>query len=116
MFQIRYTSRWSKGSATPRPTPAPNFVVSLKVGNREFFGEGSTAQAAKHGAAGKALKALRDMPVVDGKSKLDPTSLPFIPGSEYDELKSPISLAHEIALKRNLTVYFEVRTILFLLL
>ena len=52
---------------------------------------------------------LKDIPIPDGKSKLDPTSLPFIPGSEYDELKSPISLAHEIALKRNLTVYFEVR-------
>merc|ERR1719391_1524796 len=90
------------------PGYPPQFAVQLRVGARDFFGEGPTAQAAKHGAAGKALKALRDMPVGDGKSKLDPTSLPFIPGSEYDELKSPISLAHEIALKRNLTVYFEV--------
>jgi hypothetical protein len=29
-------------------------------------------------------------------------------GCEYDELKSPISLVHEIALKRSLTVLFEV--------
>ena len=93
------------------PGYPPQFAVQLRVGVRDFFGEGPTAQAAKHGAAGKALKALRDMPVGDGKSKLDPTSLPFIPGSEYDELKSPISLAHEIALKRNLTVYFEVRRV-----
>merc|ERR1719391_1167582 len=90
------------------PGYPPQFAVQLRVGARDFFGEGPTAQAAKHGAAGKALKALRDMPVVDGKSKLDPTSLPFVPGSEYDELKSPISLAHEIALKRNLVVKFEV--------
>ena len=96
------------------PGYPPQFAVQLRVGARDFFGEGPTAQAAKHGAAGKALKALRDMPVGDGKSKLDPTSLPFIPGSEYDELKSPISLAHEIALKRNLTVYFEVREIFYL--
>ena len=57
-FVPRYTSRWSKGSA-PRPTPTPNFVVSLKVGSREFVGEGSTAQAAKHSAAAKALQILK---------------------------------------------------------
>lgn len=59
---------------------------------------------------------------------LNPASLPFVPGtssaassaaaaistnsasssSEFDELKSPISLVHEGALKRNLTVVFEV--------
>ena len=54
----RFTSRWSKGSA-PRPTPSPNFVVSLKVGCKEFVGEGSTAQAAKHSAATKALQILK---------------------------------------------------------
>ena len=54
----RFTSRWSKGSA-PRPTPSPNFVVNLKVGSKEFVGEGSTAQAAKHSAATKALQILK---------------------------------------------------------
>jgi double-stranded RNA-binding protein Staufen len=103
----QYRPPYGQGRAGGPGYP-PQFAVQLRVGLREFYGEGPTAQAAKHGAAGKALKALRDIPVVDGKSKLDPTSLPFIPGSEYDELKSPISLAHEIALKRNLTVYFEV--------
>ena len=29
-------------------------------------------------------------------------------GVEYDELKSPISLVHEVALKRNLPVTFTV--------
>jgi hypothetical protein len=43
-------------------------------------GEGATAQAAKHCAASKALKSLREMPLPDGKSKLDPTSQPFVPG------------------------------------
>ena len=56
------------------------------------MGDGQTAQAAKHNAAGKALKMLRDIPIPDGKSKLDPTSQPFTPGIEYDDLKSPISL------------------------
>ena len=55
---LRYTSRWSKGSA-PRPTSTPSFVVSLKVGVKEFVGEGSTAQAAKHAAAAKALQMLK---------------------------------------------------------
>jgi len=84
------------------------FCVKLRVGSREFVGEGQTAQAAKHNAAGKALKLLKEVPIPDGQSKLDPTSQPFTPGIEYDELKSPISLVHEIALKRNLQVYFEV--------
>merc|ERR1719348_2301578 len=86
----------------------PMFCVQLRVGGMEFMGEGQTAQAAKHNAAGKALKMLKDIPIPDGKSKLDPTSQPFTPGIEYDDLKSPISLVHEIALKRNLQVYFEV--------
>ena len=55
---FRFTPLWSKGSA-PRPTPSPSFVVSLKVGSREFAGEGSTAQAAKHSAATKALQTLK---------------------------------------------------------
>ena len=41
------------------PGYPPVFHVQLRVGNREFTGEGATAQAAKHGAAGKALKMLK---------------------------------------------------------
>ena len=39
------------------------FFVSLKVGQREFIGEGSTRQAARHNAADKALKVLRTLPL-----------------------------------------------------
>jgi len=86
----------------------PIFAVQLKVGACEFIGEGATAQAARHCAASQALKMMKEGPGGDGKSKLDPTSNPFIPGAEYDELKSPISLVHEVALKRNLSVAFSV--------
>ena len=57
-FVFRYTSRWGKGSAA-RPPQTPNFIVSLKVGDKDFTGEGSTAQAAKHAAAAKALHLLK---------------------------------------------------------
>ena len=39
--------------------------VSLKVGTREFIGEGNTRQAARHCAASKALEILRDLPMPD---------------------------------------------------
>merc|ERR1719189_655916 len=105
--QVRqsYSHQYSNARQSGYP---PMFYVQLRVGNRDFSGEGPTAQAAKHNAAGKALKMLNEIPMPDGKSKLDPTSQPFTPGIEYDDLKSPISLVHEIALKRNFQVYFEV--------
>ena len=42
--------------------------MSLKVGPREFIGEGATRQAARHNAAEKALKVLMTLPIPD---KLD---------------------------------------------
>jgi len=102
-FQNQSNNMVQRNSTFP-----PVFCVQLRVGSNDFIGEGVTAQAAKHSAANKALKILRDLPLPDGKSKLDPNSVPFVPGSEYDELKSPISLVHEVALKRNLQVQFEV--------
>jgi len=39
------------------------FHVSLKVGEREFVGEGETMQAARHCAASMALNALRTLPM-----------------------------------------------------
>ena len=83
----------------------PMFYVQLRVGNRDFSGEGPTAQAAKHNAAGKALKMLNEMPIPDGKSKLDPTSQPFTPGIEYDDLKSPISLGKLLISGTNIDLF-----------
>ena len=49
-----------------------------------MIGEGLTAQAARHCAASQALKVLKEQE--EGhhiKSKLDPTSNPFVPGNKY---------------------------------
>lgn len=51
------------------------FYTSLKVGPREFIGEGPTRQAARHMAATKALKILRFLPLPNqstGKLKDEP--------------------------------------------
>ncbi len=145
--------------ASMSSAPLSSFHVRLKVGKREFVGEGASAQMSKHDAASRALEALKEEQLKESASKLvsttslNPASLPFVPGhpvaapvgapkpvtsssaagdsgsagrtplafktdsaaagssdddSDFDDLKSPISLVHESALKRNLTVSFEV--------
>ncbi|XP_043244271.1 double-stranded RNA-binding protein Staufen homolog 2-like isoform X2 [Amphibalanus amphitrite] len=82
----------------------PQYHVSLRVGEREFFGVGANPQAARHASAAQALKVLRDLPLpghVQGATSAgsdDPNA----------DLKSPISLVHEIGLKRSLSVGFTV--------
>lgn len=39
------------------------YKVNVKVGDREFCGEGHTAQAARHDAASKALEQIRTLPL-----------------------------------------------------
>ncbi|XP_046335336.1 double-stranded RNA-binding protein Staufen homolog isoform X2 [Haliotis rufescens] len=81
------------------------FYVSLKVGQKEFIGDGPTRQAARHNAATKALRILRNMSMpADNKGD----NKEEIEEDDQDQLKSEISLVHEIALKRNLPVDFEV--------
>uniref|UniRef100_T1ITP3 DRBM domain-containing protein n=1 Tax=Strigamia maritima TaxID=126957 RepID=T1ITP3_STRMM len=89
------------------------FYISLTVGNREFVGEGRTAQAARHNAAAKALKMLRELPLPESAAPQEVEEEIAINGNDENvdpnaELKSPISLVHEIALKRNFSVGFEV--------
>lgn len=93
----------------------PLYKVVVKVGEREFSGEGISAQAARHDAASKALQLLLSLPVEDAcparnTSCGDSSTTAGItdPESSTTELKSPISLVHEIALKRNFHVQFEV--------
>ncbi|XP_041360861.1 double-stranded RNA-binding protein Staufen homolog isoform X2 [Gigantopelta aegis] len=84
------------------------FYILLKVGQREFIGDGPTRQAARHSAAQKALRILRtlSMPTEDERKQQKEKEENGV--NEDDELKSEISLVHEIALKRSMPVDFEV--------
>ncbi|KAK9504760.1 hypothetical protein O3M35_008951 [Rhynocoris fuscipes] len=99
-----------RGGFTPRVdqrfygNKPPLYKVVVKVGEREFSGEGVSAQAARHDAASKALQVLLSLPV----EETCPARNTTYPPDSSTELKSPISLVHEIALKRNLHVQFEV--------
>lgn len=87
------------------------YLVSLKVGEREFIGRGLTGQAARHDAASKALEQLRQLPLPEEVTNICNTSENGTLGDTKDpitELKSPVSLVHERALKRGLPVSFEV--------
>lgn len=87
--------------------PVPKiFYVQLSVGTNEFIGEGRTRQAARHNAAMKALQALRNEPIPERPPQSPEEQKEVDEGS--DASKSEISLVYEIALKRNLSVCFEV--------
>lgn len=70
------------------------------------MGIGNTLQAARHDAASRALEVLK--PLTPENPSCDSTTI--IEDPDSDDLKSPISLVHEMALKRNLTVAFEVQS------
>ena len=91
--------------------------VTLEVGGLQFTGFGYTAQAARHNAASKALEVLRKLPV-DGQKTGDGAGSgggatsddgQGGEGSGKSDSKSPVSMIHEIALKRNMTVAFSVK-------
>ncbi|CAG2211614.1 STAU [Mytilus edulis] len=85
------------------------FYVSLKCGQREFIGEGHNRQEARNDAATKALNILKKLPVPNDDPKKSDTQTPETQEpNEKDLLKSEISLVHEIALRRNLNVIFDV--------
>jgi len=77
--------------------PKGPYTAAVSIGNKQFFGKGRTAQSARHAAAEEALKVMRE-PVAQNVST----------NSINEESKSPISHVHELALKRNLEVKFEV--------
>ncbi|KAM4692118.1 double-stranded RNA-binding protein Staufen homolog 1 isoform 2-T3 [Rhinophrynus dorsalis] len=86
----------------PFPVTPILYQVELSIGGQQFHGKGRTRQAAKHDAAAKALKSLQhepipDKPEVNGKMP-----------NEENLNKSEISQVFEIALKRNMSVNFEV--------
>ncbi|XP_072402597.1 double-stranded RNA-binding protein Staufen homolog 2-like isoform X1 [Diabrotica undecimpunctata] len=97
--------------------PGDPYTVRLRVGEREYPGQGYTVQAARHDAASKAIEHIKQLGTSDqsdGDISPDVTqqiSNESVQGSLSDinsDLKSPISLVYEIALKRNLNVHFEV--------
>ncbi|XP_029841135.2 double-stranded RNA-binding protein Staufen homolog 2 [Ixodes scapularis] len=98
-FQGMYPPRYRP--LGPVPT---SFSASLEVGSRRFHGEGPTEQAARHAAAQQALSLLRGLPPRPPPDPV-PADLGEAPG---DQLKSPVSLVHELALKRGLSVSFQV--------
>lgn len=93
------------------------FHVTLHVGNRTFSGMGPTQQAARHDAAARALEVLKPLTAETENAANKSMSC----GSDNDsengddslinsDIKSPISIVHEMALKRKLTVSFEVQS------
>ncbi|XP_055534413.1 maternal effect protein staufen-like [Wyeomyia smithii] len=92
----------------PAVTMPTVYKVTLHVGERTFLGEGHTLQAARHDAAARALEVLKPLTpdTANALSECHDTSIDS--DDPNSELKSPISLVHEMALKRKLTVQFEV--------
>ncbi|XP_021200449.3 double-stranded RNA-binding protein Staufen homolog 2 isoform X1 [Helicoverpa armigera] len=95
--------------------PALVYRVRVGVGGRGWMGEGATPQAARHDAAARALRDLR--PLARAEATPAPAqATPDAAGTEASadllnsEVKSPVSLVHELALKRNLSVQFTVKS------
>ncbi|PNF27242.1 hypothetical protein B7P43_G05304 [Cryptotermes secundus] len=113
-YRGMYNQRYHHYGKSPGGFQPSLFMVSLRVGTRDFLGEGPTAQAARHDAASKALHQLKSLPLPEDSLQHCDAGIQengTTCGLENDpnaDLKSPISLVHEIALKRNLPVNFEV--------
>lgn len=114
----RFYNQYRPGAPHP---PGDHCTVRLKVGEREYPGQGYTVQAARHDAASKAIEHIKQLGVVEqndstlspnenGQVKIsnDVQTRTCVNGDITSDLKSPISLVYEIALKRNLNVIFEV--------
>ncbi|VEN64007.1 unnamed protein product [Callosobruchus maculatus] len=103
--------------------PGDPYTVRLRVGEREYPGQGYTVQAARHDAAAKAIEHIKQLDFLpeqnDGSASSsvesggqmnggEPSAPESVSSDINTDLKSPISLVYEIALKRNLNVTFEV--------
>ncbi|KAJ8950352.1 hypothetical protein NQ314_007887 [Rhamnusium bicolor] len=102
--------------------PGDPYTVRLRVGEREYPGQGCSLQAARHDAATKAIEHIKQLgeiedsdntlsPNENNQVQIDAENITQGNGSVTSDvnsdLKSPISLVYEIALKRNLNVTFE---------
>lgn len=112
-YENRYYGQYRQGVA--HHNQGDPYTVRLRVGDREYPGQGPTVQAARHDAAAKAIDHIKQLGGID-TSENPPSEnghVTEIPASSFQndvnsELKSPISLVYEIALKRNLNVIFDV--------
>ncbi|XP_026319678.1 double-stranded RNA-binding protein Staufen homolog 2 isoform X2 [Hyposmocoma kahamanoa] len=95
-------------------TPGLLYRVRVCVGGRAWLGEGATPQAARHDAAARALADLRPKhdapPTPHQPSPVDNENGDAGADLLNSEVKSPVSLVHELALKRNLSVLFTVKS------
>lgn len=93
----------------PLPAVVPEvYKVTLHVGERTFLGEGHTLQAARHDAASRALEVLKPLTPDTNSTTSGCHDTSIDSDDPNSELKSPISLVHEMALKRKFSVQFEV--------
>lgn len=87
------------------------YRVRVSVGGRAWLGEGSTPQGARHDAAARALLDLR--PTL-ADTAVEPTADSASPENGVEilnsDIKSPVSLVHELALKKDLSVTFSVKS------
>ncbi|XP_037928662.1 maternal effect protein staufen-like, partial [Teleopsis dalmanni] len=83
------------------PPPTLPCKITLIVGKQKFLGIGRTIQQAKHDAASRALQVLKAQATNELNEAMN-TSL------DEPDNKSPISVVHEIGIKRNMTVHFKV--------
>ncbi|OWR40673.1 Double-stranded RNA-binding protein Staufen protein 2 [Danaus plexippus plexippus] len=80
--------------------------VRVTVGGRSWVGEGATPQGARHDAAARALHDLRSVAEHQDNDSGDAGSDNML----NSDVKSPVSLVHELALKRDLSVQFTVKS------
>ncbi|CAG9581119.1 unnamed protein product [Danaus chrysippus] len=82
------------------------YRVRVTVGGRSWVGEGATPQGARHDAAARALHDLRTVAEHQDNDSGDAGSDNML----NSDVKSPVSLVHELALKRDLSVQFTVKS------
>ncbi|KAK9718980.1 Double-stranded RNA binding motif [Popillia japonica] len=107
-YDNRYYNHFKPGF---QHTNGEQCTVLLRIADREYSGTGLTVQAARHDAAAKAIDDIKRLNVEEGRNEEPPHVEPPVENGATEvntELKSPISLVHEIALKRHLNVVFEV--------
>lgn len=86
----------------------PPSIVSVHVGDKVFTGEGVNFNMAKNAAVMVALKAMMKVKQEVDFAKMVQAGVDAEQSMMEADNKSPISIVHEMAMKRGLTVQFEV--------